>query len=98
MSADSQFQMMTRYPANMDRCRRCGNPRKMHNGDGNCGPVFSATSKFLAKLVFAAGTLAGASWLLASKTAITDGSVAAFACLVALILLASGMALTGRRR
>jgi hypothetical protein len=101
MSADSQFQMIGRYPANLDRCRRCGTPRKMHGADGSCGLTFSMGSEFLARLITAGCVLAalgGAAWLLASTTAITVGSLVAFACLVALILLVSGTAIAGRRR
>lgn len=99
MSADSQFQMLALYPANLDRCRRCGTPRKMHAADGSCGLTFPAGS--LALFISTGGGLAAlgaAVWLLASNTAVTAGSLAAFACLVALILLVSGSAIISRRR
>jgi hypothetical protein len=93
MLADSQFQMIARYPGNLDRCRRCGTPRKMHGADGSCG--ISVRSTFLARLLIVSGAFAaigGAAWALASDTAITLGSVAAFAFLVALALLAASTA------
>jgi hypothetical protein len=99
MPADSQFQVMARYPGNFDRCRRCGIPRKLHGADGSCS--ISVRSRLLALFLVVAGTLAaiaGAAWLLASDTAITAGSAAAFACLVALTLLAASTAVVRRGR
>ena len=99
MVADSQFQMIARYPGNLDRCRRCGTPRKMHGADGSCG--ISVRGKFLALLLIVSGAFAaigGAVWLLASDTAITPGSLAAFAFLVVITLIAASTAVVARRR
>jgi hypothetical protein len=97
MSAGSQFQMTSRYPGNLDRCRRCGYPRKLHGNDGSCGRTVPAPARFLALLVLPGAALGAALWLLASDTVITVGSMAAFACLAALILLVSALAAPGRR-
>ena len=97
MSAGSQFQMTSRYPGNLDRCRRCGYPRKLHGSEGNCGRTVPAPARFLALLVFTGAALGAALWLLASDTVISAGSVAAFACLAVLILLVSALAAPGRR-
>lgn len=98
MSAGSQFQMTSRYPGNLDRCRWCGYPRKLHGSEGSCGRTIPAPARFLALLIFTGAALGVALWLLASDTVITVGSVAAFACLAALILLVSALAAPGRRR
>jgi cytochrome bd-type quinol oxidase subunit 2 len=97
MSADSQFQLLARYPGNLDRCRRCGIPRKMHGADGSCGLSLGSGLRTLLPVVTGAlAALAGASWLLASNTDITASSAAAFASLVAIILLAASAAVVGR--
>jgi hypothetical protein len=97
MSADSQFQLLARYPGNLDRCRRCGIPRKMHGADGSCNLSLGAGLRGVLLVVTGAlAALAGASWLLASNTDITAGSVLAFATLVAIILLAASAAVAGR--
>jgi hypothetical protein len=98
MSADAQFQLAARYPTNLDRCRRCGNPRKLHGEDGSCGLTVTVRRGPLAVAGIAAAVLAGAGWLLASTTTADVSSVAAFASLAALILLAGLTALTERRR
>lgn len=90
--------MTAQYPANLDRCRRCGAPRKMHGNDGGCGLTFPAGTKFAALFVTAGAVLGGAIWLLASSARITVSSLAAFACLVILIVLVSGAAVVTRRR
>jgi hypothetical protein len=89
MPVDAQFQLKAEYPANLDRCRRCGAPRTLHWADGSCRPSFSLGSKVLALLVTLSAmvaVLAVAAWLLATAPAINLASVLAFACLVALIL------------
>jgi hypothetical protein len=97
MSADSQFQLSARYPGNLDHCRRCGIPRKMHGPDGSCRlSLGTGLRPLLAVVTGALAALAGASWLLASNTDITAGSAAAFAALVAIILLAASAAVIGR--
>lgn len=97
MSADSQFQLLARYPGNLDRCRRCGIPRKMHGADGSCNLSLGAGLRtVLGVAAVALAALAGASWLLASNTHVTAGSVAAFAALVAIIVLAASAAVAGR--
>ncbi|HEY6479306.1 MAG TPA: hypothetical protein VIZ00_04715 [Streptosporangiaceae bacterium] len=104
VAPDAQFQLGAQYPANLDRCRRCGNPRKLHSDDGSCGLALPqmvanpaptgwkyrdrATRTIRAVAVLAA--LAGASWLLVTTQTATAGSAAAFAILVALIFLAAG--------
>lgn len=97
MSADSQFQLLALYPGNLDRCRRCGIPRKMHGADGSCRlSMGTGLRALLAVVTGALAALAGASWLLASNTHITAGSAAAFATLVAIILLAASAAVVSR--
>jgi hypothetical protein len=89
MPVDAQFQLRAEYPANLDRCRRCGAPRTLHWGDGSCRPSFSLGGKVLALLATLSAlvaVLAVAAWLLATAPAINLASVLAFACLVALIL------------
>jgi hypothetical protein len=93
MPADTQFQKTALYPANLDRCRRCGCPRKLHGDDGSCGLTFSLGGRFLALLIAACGVLGGAVWVLISGSVITEGSVLGFAGLVALIFLVAGLAL-----
>jgi hypothetical protein len=104
VAPDAQFQLVAQYPANLDRCRRCGNPRKLHGDDGSCGLVLPAVVasrvptgwKYrdrAARVVTAAGVLgalSGATWLLVTTTTANVGSAVAFAALVALILLAGG--------
>jgi hypothetical protein len=70
MPTDAQFQLSAKYPANLDRCRRCGSPRTLHWADGSCRPSFSLGGKVLGLLVTLSGLVA----------------VLAFACLVALVL------------
>jgi hypothetical protein len=105
--ADAQFQQTARYPANLDRCRRCGNPRKLHGADGSCGlgrpagasrPGHRSRRGRLAAAAAVLAALGGATWLLVSTTTANVSSAAAYAALVALILLAGQAALTGRRR
>jgi hypothetical protein len=101
ISPDTQFQLKSRYPANLDRCRRCGNPRKLHGNDGSCGLAFPASRVASVPLVIGGamlGAIGVAIWLLVSTTTATISSAAAFAVLVALILLAGGAALAERRR
>jgi len=89
MPVDAQFQLRAEYPANLDRCRRCGTPRMLHWDDGSCRPSFSLGGKVLALLVTLSAlvaVLALAAWLLATAPAINLASVLAFGCLVALIL------------
>jgi small-conductance mechanosensitive channel len=89
MPTDAQFQLTAEYPANLDRCRRCGAPRTLHWADGSCRPSFSLGGKVLALLVTLSvlvAVLALAAWLLATAPAINLASVLAFACLVALVL------------
>lgn len=99
MPADAQFQLKARYPANLDRCRRCGTPRMLHGTDGSCRPSFSSLGgKVLARLVTLSvlvAVLAVAAWLLATAPAINLASVLAFACLVALVLAGAAIALAG---
>jgi hypothetical protein len=107
ISPDAQFQSMAQYPANLDRCRRCGDPRKLHGADGSCGLALPAAAgraahrDRAARLITASAVLAAlgvATWLLVSTTTANVSSAAAYAALVALILLAGQAALTGRRR
>lgn len=98
---DAQFQLLAEYPANLDRCRRCGNPRKLHGNDGSCRLIIPEERGRAVRLVIAGIVLAalgGASWLLVSTTTANVSSVAAFAALVALILLGGGAAITDRRQ
>jgi hypothetical protein len=99
MPADVQFQLKAQYPANLDRCRRCGAPRTLHGDDGSCGLSFSLGSRVLALLVTLGGLLAllgSAAWLLATAPAINAASVLAFACLVVLVLAGAALALARR--
>ena len=101
MSADTQFQLAADYPTNLDRCRRCGNPRKLHGADGACGLTFLERRRRLARVVIAGSVLAAigvASWLLASSSTGTLSSGAAYAVLVMIILLAGGLAFADRHR
>jgi hypothetical protein len=107
ISPDAQFQLAAQYPANLDRCRRCGDPRKLHGADGSCGLTRPAVAgraghrDRTARVVTASTVLAalgGATWLLVSTTTANVSSAAAFATLVALILLGGHTALAGRRR
>ena len=96
MPTDAQFQLQAEYPANLDRCRRCGAPRTLHWTGGRCHPSFSLGSKVLALLVTLSvlvAVLAVAAWLLATAPAINLASVLAFACLVALVLGGAAAAL-----
>ena len=89
MPTDAQVQLTADYPANLDRCRRCGAPRTLHWTGGRCRPSFSLGGKVLALLVTLSvlvAVLAVAAWLLATAPAINLASVLAFACLVALVL------------
>jgi hypothetical protein len=97
MSVDSQFQKTALYPANLDRCRRCGYPRKLHGDDGSCGLTFSPVSRYVALLIAACGVLSAAVWVLMSGRAITVGSELGFAGLVALIVLVSSLVIAGPR-
>jgi hypothetical protein len=101
MPADAQFQLRAEYPANLDRCRRCGAPRTLHWAGGSCRPSFSLGSKvlgLLATLSVLVAVLAVAAWLLATAPAINLASVLAFACLVALILAGAAAALATTTR
>jgi len=96
MPTDAQFQLNAEYPANLDRCRRCGTPRTLHWTGGRCRPSFSLGHKVLALLVTLSAlvsVLALAAWLLATAPAINLASVLSFACLVALILAGGAVAL-----
>ncbi len=96
MPVDAQFQLKSEYPANLDRCRRCGAPRTLHGADGSCRPSLSLGGKLLARLMTLSvlvAVLAVAVWLLATAPAINLASVLAFACLVALILAGGAIAL-----
>ncbi len=89
MPADAQFQLKADYPANLDRCRRCGTPRMLHGSDGSCRPSPSLGGKVLATLGTLSAlvaVLAAAAWLLATAPAVNLASVLAFACLVILVL------------
>jgi hypothetical protein len=97
MSVDSQFQKTALYPANLDRCQRCGYPRKLHGDDGSCGLTLSLGSRYLALLIAACGVLSGAVSVLISGRTIPVGSVLAFAGLVAVIFLVSVIAIPGPR-
>ena len=97
MPTDAQFQLKAEYPANLDRCRRCGTPRMLHGTDGSCRPSFSLGGKVLALLVTLSvmvAVLGTAAWLLVTAPAINLASVLAFACLVALILAGAALALS----
>jgi len=111
ISSDAQFQLVAQYPANLDRCRRCGNPRKLHGSDGSCGLARPALASWahgewkyrsrVARMTTAAAVLAalsGATWLLVSTTTANVSSAAAFVALVALILLAGRAAMSDRKR
>lgn len=96
MSTDAQFQLKAEYPANLDRCRRCGTPRMLHGTDGSCRPSLSLGGKVLALLVTLSvlvALLGAAAWLLVTAPVINLASVLAFACLVALILTGAAAAL-----
>jgi hypothetical protein len=98
MPADSQFQMKGQYPGNMDRCRWCGYPRVLHGREGSCGLKISRAGGLLAVSVIAGGMLGGAVWLLLSNPVVTTSSLAAFAFLVAMIImLVTGTAFVARR-
>lgn len=90
MPADSQFQMTGQYPGNWDRCRRCGYPRMLHGSDGDCGFQVSGVRVFISTLAIAGGVLGAATWALLSNPAITAGSLAVFAFLVAITMLIIG--------
>ena len=99
MPADAQFQLKARYPANLDRCRRCGVPRIMHASDGSCGLSLTLGHRGPSTLVKLSGLLAvlcGAAWLLATSPAINAGSMLAFAVLVVLVSAAAAMTLSRR--
>jgi hypothetical protein len=98
MSADPQFKLAAQYPANWDRCKLCGAPRKVHGADGSCG-LTPALGRARARLLSVGGTVAalgGAGWLLATAPAISPGTVFAFVCLVGLILFVGGLTVPGR--
>jgi hypothetical protein len=98
MSADPQFKMAAQYPANWDRCKWCGAPRKLHGADGRCG-LSLALGRSRSRLLSVGGTLAalgGAGWLLATAPTISLDSVLAFVCLVGLILFVGGLTVAGR--
>ena len=101
-SPDPQFQLVAEYPANLDRCRRCGKPRKLHGPDGSCGLAWPTAARRrraarLATALAVVAALGGATWLLVSTTTAGISSAAAFSALVSLILLAGGSALTGHK-
>jgi hypothetical protein len=97
MSTDSQFSRAGQYPGNLDRCRRCGYPRKLHGADQRCGVSVSGTAGFISTLTVASGVLAAATWALLKNPAITAGSLAAFAFFVTLIVLMTGVSLAALR-
>jgi hypothetical protein len=97
MPTDAQFQLKAEYPANLDRCRRCGTPRMLHGTDGSCRPSFSLGGKVLALLVTLSvlvAVLGAAAWLLVTAPTINLASVLAFACLVALTLGGGALAVS----
>jgi hypothetical protein len=99
MPTDTQFQLKAQYPANMDRCRRCGCPRNLHGNDGRCGLSFSLGRGIPRLLITLGGllfVLTGAAWLLATSPAINAASMLAFACLAILVCGAAAMALARR--
>jgi hypothetical protein len=99
MPTDTQFQLKARYPANLDRCRRCGCPRSLHGGDGRCGLSLSLGRGIPGLLITLGGLLVvitGAAWLLATSPAINGASMLAFGCLAILVCAAAAMALAGR--
>jgi hypothetical protein len=99
MPADSQFQLKAQYPANMDRCRRCGSPRNLHGNDGRCGLSFSLGRGIPRLLITLGGllfVLTGAAWLLATSPAINAASMLAFGCLAILVCGAAALALAPR--
>ena len=99
MPADTQFQLKARYPANLDRCLRCGCPRSLHGNEGRCGLSFSLGRGLPRLLVTLGGplvVLTGAAWLLATSRAINAASILAFACLVILVCGAAALALAPR--
>ena len=101
ISADPQFQLTAAYPANLDRCRRCGNPRKLHAADGACGIGSAARHGRAEMLAVVSGTavaLGAATWLLVSTTTHDVSSAAAFSVLAIIILMLAGLAVTDRRR
>lgn len=100
ISADPQFQLAAAYPANLDRCRRCGNPRKLHGSDGTCGVGPAGRhlrTELLAVVSGAAVALGVAVWLLVSTTTHDVSSAAAFGVLTIIILMLAGLALGDRR-
>ena len=99
MPADTQFQLKAQYPANLDRCRRCGSPRTLHGDDGRCGLSLSVGRGIPGLLITLGGLLAvltGAAWLLATSPAINAASMLAFGCLAILVCAAAALALTPR--
>jgi hypothetical protein len=99
MPADAQFQLKDRYPANLDRCRRCGSPRILHGDDGRCGLSFPLGRGIPGLLITLGGLLVvmtGAAWLLATSPAINAASMLAFACLAILVCAAAAAALARR--
>jgi CO dehydrogenase/acetyl-CoA synthase alpha subunit len=99
ISADPQFQLAAAYPANLDRCRRCGNPRKLHGSDGACGIAVAARhgrAELAAVVSGAAAALGVAVWLLVSTTTHDLSSAAAFGLLTVIILMLAGLALGNR--
>jgi hypothetical protein len=99
MPGDTQFQLKAQYPANLDRCRRCGCPRSLHGDDGRCGLSFSLGSGIPGLLTALGGLLAvitGAAWLLATSPAINAASMLAFACLAVLVCAGAAAALARR--
>ena len=72
MPADMKFQLQAQYPANLDRCRRCGSPRILHGDDGSCGLSFLPGSRIPALLVTLGGlvvlVLAGAAMALTRRS------------------------------
>jgi VIT1/CCC1 family predicted Fe2+/Mn2+ transporter len=98
ISADPQFQLAAAYPANLDRCRRCGNPRKLHGSDGACGIALArhGRAELAAVVSGAAAALGVAVWLLVSTTTHDLSSAAAFGVLTVIILMLAGLALGDR--
>jgi hypothetical protein len=99
--ADRQFQTTARRPTNLDRCTRCGLPRAAHGIDWTCtkSPVPDPTRLVAVVVGAAIAALAGIALLtLTSATAGTAGSIGASLLLAALVVLISGVVVTGRRR
>ena len=100
MTADPQFQVITKVISNHDRCNVCGSPRSAHGLDWRCPPGVSPIRGHAALTVCLAGVLVlgGIAWLnVTSTTPTTAGTLAASAFLTALTLLICTLILRPRR-